>query len=94
MTLKPATFRINLEATVKAREIQKNNPVKRLGKLKEAQWGRILNNEFTNPKRGGKLANQMAKNYKVDSEEIQKIKKERNITNNIYIYKEKTANKI
>ena len=87
MTLKPATFSINLEATVKAREIQKNNPVKRLGKLKEAQWGRILNNEFTNPKRGGKLANQMAKNYKVDSEEIQKKNKKK--TNDKYRSKNK-----
>jgi len=68
----PATFTINLEATVKAREIQKNHPVKRLGKWKESQWGRILNNEFTNPKRRGKLATQMAKNYEVDSEEIRK----------------------
>jgi hypothetical protein len=87
MALKPVTIRINLKATIKAREIQKNNPVKRLGKLKEAQWGRILNNEFTNPKRRGKLANQMAKNFEVDSEEI--IKKNKKKTNDKFRSKNK-----
>ena len=77
MTLKPATIRINLKATVKAREIQKNVPVKRLGKLKESQWGRIWTNDLTNPKRGGKLAYQMAENFKVDSEAQEKKNKKK-----------------
>jgi hypothetical protein len=79
MALKPTTIRINLEASVKAREIQKNVPVKRLGKLKDPQWGRIWTNELTNPKRGGKLAHQMAENFKVDTEaQAKKNKKKTN----------------
>ena len=87
MSFNPTTITINLEATVKAREIQKKNPVKIQGKLKAAQWGRILNNEFTNSKRGGKLANQMAKNYKVDSDERRKKNKKK--TNDTFRLKKK-----
>jgi len=87
ITLNPATIRINLEATVKAREIQENTPVKKQGKLKKSQWGRIWNNELTNPKRAGKLAYQMAENYKVDTEE--QIKKNKKKTNKKYRSKNK-----